>query len=340
MLLRTAILFFNAGLWPALFAGERPRFCRCILTSDPGLMRTVHNLESEPQRQLPFRKVLPSPSARPFLKWAGGKTQLLAQFERFYPQKPIKRYIEPFVGSGAVFFDVKARLNPETAILCDNNQDLIRTFRAVKTKVEAVIRALREHKAKHNLDHYQAMRTKATDNDVDCAARLIYLNKTCFNGLYRVNSKGIFNVPMGRYPKPSILDEDAMRAASRALKGVTLVRRDFRTLPRIAKPGDFIYFDPPYYPVSDTSYFTSYTRDSFGAQDHWDLAQVYAELIQMGCYVMLSNSANPFIDGLYWRFRKDASIHRVSANRRINSRADRRGLVDEIVVVNYPVPEK
>lgn len=303
-------------------------------------MPPVKDPKPETQRQLPFRKDSSDPRVRPFLKWAGGKSQLLAQFERFYPRKPIKRYIEPFVGSGAVFFDVKARLNPETAILCDNNQDLINTFQAVKNNVEAVIRALREHKEKHCLDYYRAMRTQTTDNAVACAARLIYLNKTCFNGLYRVNSKGIFNVPMGRYAKPAILDEDGLRAASRALKGVKLARRDFRTLPRIAKPGDFIYFDPPYYPVSDTSYFTSYTRDSFSAQDHWDLAQVYAQLMQMGCYVMLSNSANPFIDGLFWRFRKDAHIHRVSANRRINSRADRRGHVDEIVVVNYPVADK
>lgn len=300
----------------------------------------MHNSKSESQGQLSFRKGLVTPSARPFLKWAGGKGQLLAQFTRFYPQKPIKRYIEPFVGSGAVFFDIKARLNPETAILCDNNQDLIKTFQAVKTNVEAVIRALRDHKANHGPDYYQTMRTHAPDNPVDVAARLIYLNKTCFNGLYRVNSKGIFNVPMGRYANPRILDEEGLRAASRALKGVKLVRRDFRTLPRIAQPGDFIYFDPPYYPVSDTSYFTSYTRDSFGAKDHWDLAEVYAQLIQMGCYVMLSNSANEFINGLYWRFRKDAHIHKVFANRRINSRADRRGHVEEIVVVNYPVAEK
>jgi DNA adenine methylase len=300
----------------------------------------VHNPKSESQGQLSFRKSLAAPNARPFLKWAGGKGQLLAQFARFYPRKPIKRYIEPFVGSGAVFFDIKARLNPENAILCDNNQDLIKTFQAVKTNVEGVIRALREHKANHGPDYYRAMRTRTTDNAVDCAARLIYLNKTCFNGLYRVNSKGIFNVPMGRYANPGILDENNLRAASRQLKGVKLATRDFRTLPRIAKPGDFIYFDPPYYPVSDTSYFTSYTRDSFGAQDHWDLAQVYGQLIKMGCYVMLSNSANPFIDGLYWRFRKDAQVHRVSAKRNINSRTDRRGFVDEIVVVNYPIAEK
>jgi DNA adenine methylase len=303
-------------------------------------MRPVHNPKSPSQGQLPFKKGLTTPAARPFLKWAGGKGQLLSQFQRFYPQKPIKRYFEPFLGSGAVFFDIKTRLNPEAAILCDNNRDLIKTFTAVKNQVEALIAALRVHKEKHNAEYYQAMRAQTPDDAVACAARLIYLNKTCFNGLYRVNSKGQFNVPMGSYANPPILDEEGLRAASRALKGVKLAKRDFRALPRIAKPGDFIYFDPPYYPVSDTAYFTSYTRDSFSAQDHWDLAQVYAQLMEIGCYVMLSNSANPFIDGLFWQFRKDARIYRVSANRRINSRADRRGHVDEIVVVNYPIAEK
>jgi DNA adenine methylase len=292
-----------------------------------------------PQQQMLSLKSMESPCLRPFLKWAGGKTQLLPRFERFYPRERIDRYIEPFLGSGAVFFHVKARLKPKTAILCDNNQELIKTFKAVKNHVETLIHALKIHKERHSLDYFKEMRAHPTQDVVACAARLIYLNKTCFNGLYRVNSRGIFNVPMGRYAKPAILDEDGLRAASQQLRGVKLEIRDFRTLPRIAKKGDFIYFDPPYYPVSETSYFTSYTRDSFGGQDHWDLAQVYAELCQKGCYVMLSNSSNPFIEGLYWRFRKDVHIHRVEARRNINSRVDRRGHVTELVVVNYPVPE-
>jgi len=281
-----------------------------------------------------------SPCPRPFLKWAGGKSQLLPQFERFYPREPIERYIEPFLGSGAVFFHVKARLAPKAAILCDNNQELIKTFQAVKTDVQGVIRALSLHKQRHSPEYYRVMRTQPADDIVTCAARLIYLNKTCFNGLYRVNSRGIFNVPMGRYANPAILDEDGLREANRQLRGVRLSTRDFRSLPKIAKRGDFIYLDPPYYPISDTSYFTSYTPNSFDDEDHWDLSQVYRRLCDAGCYVMLSNSYNPFVEGLYWRFRKDVQIHRVPARRSINSRVDRRGHVSELVIVNYPIPER
>jgi DNA adenine methylase len=312
-------------------------FRRCIPVGETALMGEVPHLKTNPQQQLLSLKSMESPCLRPFLKWAGGKTQLLPQFERFYPREPITRYIEPFLGSGAVFFHVRARLNPATAILCDNNKELIKTFQAVKSHVEPLIRALQVHKERHCQEYYTEMRAHPTDDVVACAARLIYLNKTCFNGLYRVNSRGIFNVPMGSYNKPAILDEDGLRAASQQLRGVKLTNRDFRTLPRIAKRGDFIYLDPPYYPVSDTSYFTSYTRDSFGGKDHWELAEVYAELCQKGCFVMLSNSSNPFIEGLYWRFRKDVQIHRVPARRNINSRVDRRGPVTELVVVNYPV---
>lgn len=276
------------------------------------------------------------PFLRPFLKWAGGKTQLLPRFARFYPREAIERYIEPFLGSGAVFFHVKARLNPKTAILCDNNEELIETFKAVKTDVEGVIRALRIHKEKHGPEYFREMRTRLVEDATARAARFIYLNKTCFNGLYRVNSRGIFNVPMGRYLRPAILDEDGLREASRQLQGVKIATQDFRKLPALAKRGDFIYLDPPYHPVSSTSYFTSYTRDSFGAKDQWELSEVYHELCQAGCFVMLSNSYNPFIAGLYWRFRKDVYIHRVSARRNINSRAERRGPITELVIVNYP----
>jgi DNA adenine methylase len=274
------------------------------------------------------------PFLRPFLKWAGGKTQLLPQFERFYPREKIERYIEPFLGSGAVFFRVRAQLDPETAILCDNNEELIDTFKAVQTDVEGVIQRLRIHKDKHSPEYFREMRTRPIEDATGRAARLIYLNKTCFNGLYRVNSRGIFNVPIGRYHKPAILDEDGLREASQQLRGVKLLAQDFRKLPARAKRGDFIYLDPPYYPVSKTSYFTSYTRDSFGAKDQWDLSEVYDQLCQVGCFVMLSNSDNPFIKGLYWRL-KDARIHRVSARRNINSRAERRGHIKELVIVNY-----
>lgn len=292
---------------------------------------------SNANRQAKPRELGPAdqPFLRPFLKWAGGKTQLLPQFERFYPREEIERYIEPFLGSGAVFFHVKARLNPKTAILCDNNEELIETFKAVQTDVEGVIRALQIHKEKHGPEYFRDMRTRLVENATARAARLIYLNKTCFNGLYRVNSRGIFNVPMGRYHKPAILDEDGLREASRQLQGVRIIRQDFHKLPALAKRGDFIYLDPPYHPVSRTSYFTSYTRDPFGAREQSDLAEVYGQLCNAGCFVMLSNSASPFIRGLYRRLGKNVHIHSVSARRNINSRAERRGHITELVIVNY-----
>jgi DNA adenine methylase len=224
-----------------------------------------------------------------------------------------------------VFFHVKARLNPRTAILCDNNEELIQTFKAVQKDVDGVIQALRIHKEKHGPEYFREMRTRPFESATECAARLIYLNKTCFNGLYRVNSRGIFNVPMGRYHKPAILDEDGLREASRQLQDVQIIRQDFHKLPALAKRGDFIYLDPPYHPVSSTSYFTSYTRDPFGAREQSDLAEVYGQLCKAGCLVMLSNSASPFIKGLYRRLGKNVRIRSVSARRNINSRAERRG---------------
>jgi DNA adenine methylase len=279
------------------------------------------------------------PFLRPFLKWAGGKTQLLPQFEQYYPREKIERYIEPFLGSGAVFFHVKSRLHPKTAILCDNNDELIETFKAVQTHVEDVIRALRTHKRKHGPEYFREMRTRPFKSATERAARLIYLNKTCFNGLYRVNSRGVFNVPMGRYHKPAILDEDGLREANRQLQDVQIMKRDFHELPDLAERGDFIYLDPPYRPVSSTSYFTSYTRDPFGDREQRDLSDVYGQLCEAGCLVMLSNSDNPFIRKLYRRF-KDVHIHTVSARRNINSRAERRGPINELVIVNYPTRRK
>lgn len=281
---------------------------------------------------------------RPFLKWAGGKTQLLPQFARLYPPADqIKRYVEPFLGGGAVFFHVRSVLNPEKAVLWDNNEELIATFRAVRDEVEEVICRLRDLKRRHAAQgktHYLKIRAQRPKKPASTAARLIYLNKTCFNGLYRVNSRGEFNVPMGCYKNPAILDEDGLREASRQLKRAEIDARDFKELPRFAKPGDFVYLDPPYHPMSSTSYFTSYTRDSFGEDDQRALSRVYEELCRKGCFVMLSNSDSPFINRLYSRFdSQKIHVHRVSARRNINSRAERRGPVTELVVVNYPTKE-
>ena len=271
---------------------------------------------------------------RPFLKWAGGKTQLLSQFEALYPPKSqVKRYLEPFVGSGAVFFHVKRLFNPDEIFLLDNNEELINVYGVVQNHVEGLIRALAKHQNSHTRDHYYRTRSQNSPamSSLSRAARLIYLNKTCFNGLYRVNAAGQFNVPMGRYKNPTILDGANLRAAAKALRGVQLQAAHFRDTLEHARSGDFIYFDPPYQPLSQTSSFTAYTRGAFRSSDQEELAEVFRILSARGCNVMLSNSASSSIRKLYDGFE----IRRVKARRSINSKAERRGQIPEAVILNY-----
>jgi DNA adenine methylase len=273
---------------------------------------------------------------RPFVKWAGGKTQLLPQLAKFYPPKgSVDRYIEPFLGSGAVYFHVKAMVEPRRSLLWDNNRELVDTFKAVQQEVDQVIKLLTKYRRQHSKDFFLAMREKRPLSAVRTAARLIYLNKTCFNGLYRVNSRGVFNVPFGRYKNPGIFNEDWLRQASRVLADAKIEAEDFRLLELEAKQGDFVYFDPPYHPRSKTSYFTAYTRDLFGQAEQEKLAALYRALDRKGCLLMLSNSATPLIRELY----KDFDIREVSARRLINSRVDRRGAISELVVLNHKLVE-
>ncbi len=275
--------------------------------------------------------------AKPFLKWAGGKSQLLEQFSPLYPRAGhVRRYFEPFLGSGAVFFDVRSLLRPAQSLLSDENTELMNTYAAVRDDVEGVIRALAGHRTSHCRDHYYRVRAQRPSrlSSAARAARMIYLNKTCFNGLYRENSKGIFNVPMGRYVNPPILDAENLRAVHRVLKGARMERGHFSRVLRRARKGDFIYFDPPYHPLSATAYFTSYTKGAFTAEDQEELAGVYAELARRGCRLMLSNSDCSFIRRLYRQF----DIRTVRARRSINSNAGRRGSIRELVVRNYEVP--
>jgi len=271
---------------------------------------------------------------RPFLKWAGGKTQLLPQFEALYPEAArVRRYLEPFLGSAAVFFQVRHLLRPRKAVLADGNDELINVYEAIQGNVSRVIRTLSKHKRLHSKEHYYLTRSRQPRDlsPAERAARFIYLNKTCFNGLYRVNAGGGFNVPMGRYKDPPILDADNLRSVALSLQGVDLRVAHFRETLDYARKGDFIYFDPPYHPVSRTASFTSYTRDSFGESDQEELAEIFAELSRRGCLGMLSNSDSPFIRGLYAGF----AIRTVRARRSINSKADRRGPVSEVAVLNY-----
>lgn len=273
--------------------------------------------------------------AKPFLKWVGGKQQLLAQYEAYFPTA-FSRYIEPFVGGGAVFFHLwNSNRLPQQVRLFDNNEELINAYRVVRDNVDALINLLAEHKKNHSKDYYYRVRQLDRENinltDVERAARTIYLNKTCYNGLYRVNSKGQFNVPIGSYKNPRILYEEVLAAASIALQNVSLEVGDFRQLLTVAKKGDFIYFDPPYDPLSKTASFTSYTAGNFGDQDQQDLANVFTTLTDKGCLCMLSNSYTGFIRELYKAFR----IEVVYAKRAVNSDANGRGNIKEALIINF-----
>ena len=300
--------------------------------SDPQDKRASQLQFDIPTAKLPTGKSeVETPFLRPFLKWAGGKTQLLPQLAQFYPPKgSVKRYIEPFLGSGAVFFHFRTMVQPRQVILWDNNRELIETFQAVQKDVGQVIKLLKKYQKQHSKDFFLGMREKSPLSPAAKAARLIYLNKTCFNGLYRVNSRGIFNVPFGKHTNPGIFNEAWLRMASEQLQGARIETEDFRFLKMEAKKNDFIYFDPPYHPRSKTSFFTAYTRDSFGEEDQRKLADLYRALDKKGCLLMLSNSDTPLVRELY----KDFDIREVSARRNINSKADRRGAICELVVLN------
>ncbi|HWG89790.1 MAG TPA: Dam family site-specific DNA-(adenine-N6)-methyltransferase, partial [Candidatus Thermoplasmatota archaeon] len=273
--------------------------------------------------------------ARPFLKWAGGKARLATVYDTLGLLHAPSRgtYFEPFLGGGAVFF----HLAPRKAHLVDANKELVNTYKVVQKQVEGLIEALGEHVAAHARDpkgHYYEVRAQRPTKlrMVERAARLLYLNKTCFNGLYRVNRDGQFNVPMGRYSRPNILDEEALRAASAALAGARIQHGDFRAVEEKAKPGDFAYFDPPYDPLTPTSNFTSYTSAEFGREEQRELAALVNRLAAKGVACVVSNSDTRYIRELYAHWW----VTPVKATRAINSRTDRRHPVGEVVVSTFP----
>lgn len=277
-----------------------------------------------------------SEKPKPFVKWVGGKRQLLTQFRlmNLYPPEKFDikngKYFEPFVGGGAVFFD----LLPETAHLSDLNNELIVTYNVIKNDVENLINSLKKHK----LDKEYFLKIRAQNleklSDLNIASRFIYLNRTCFNGMYRVNRKGEFNVPFGKYTHPLICDENNLRKVSKALKNIEIKKQDYKEVLKKAKKGDFIYFDPPYYPVSKTALFTSYTSESFLDKEQIELRDTFIELHKRGCFVMLSNSDTPFINKIYSE-PKGLRITKVQACRAINSDASKRGKITEVLVTNY-----
>lgn len=274
------------------------------------------------------------PLVQPFVKWVGGKRQLLTAIRPLLPSS-IKRYYEPCLGGGAVFFDMQ----PPVAVVNDFNSELINCYLVVRDSPEELISACLAHP--NTSEHFYQVREMdrnpkfALLSPVERAARLLYLNKTCFNGLFRVNSQGQFNVPFGSYKNPTIVEPAVIKSVSRYLNAADIDFRtgDFTKAVSDAEQDDFVYFDPPYDPVSDTSSFTGYNLDGFDRDEQTRLKEVCDNLTQRGVKVLLSNSDTPFIRELY--SGKDYTIQTVQARRNVNSDPARRGKVDEVFVLNY-----
>lgn len=272
---------------------------------------------------------------KPFVKWAGGKRQIIDKLKEHVPEE-FGTYFEPFVGGGALLFE----LEPEKAVINDSNRELMNVYECIQdeTKLEKMLRELDKYEANHSEEFYFEIRNKDRDKakfwkivDYKRAARTIYLNKACFNGLYRVNSRNEFNVPFNKKDKVNTYDGPNMRTihAYFNYRDVTLLSCDFEEAVKDAKKGDFIYFDPPY--DSDTSTFNSYTEDGFDRNEQVRLARVFKELSDKGCYVMLSNHNTSLIKELY----KDFNIHLIEAKRNINANGKKRGKVEEVIITNY-----
>jgi len=270
---------------------------------------------------------------RPFLKWAGGKRQLISTIVANHLPNKYNRYYEPFIGGGALVF----ALQPKKAVINDSNSELINCYEVVRDSLDELIDDFQRHENEKN--YYYAIRDWDRNENykdktpVQRASRIIFLNKTCYNGLFRVNSQGQFNVPFGSYKNPNILDVAVLKAVSRYLNEnkVKVVNLDFQEAVKDGKKGDFIYLDPPYDPVSDSASFTGYDIHGFDRNEQLRLKKIFDELNCRGCHVLLSNAYTNFIVDLY----KDYNQTKISAIRAINSNGQKRGKVDEVLVKNY-----
>lgn len=299
--------------------------------------------------------------ARPFMKWAGGKGQLLNQFISFYPSElksgQIENYYEPFIGGGAVFFDIVQKFRIKKAFLFDINKELVLTYKVIQNNVLKLMEHLESIQTEYlNLDeskrkeYFYSTRSAFNQNRLNTdfknyseswiprAAQIIFLNKTCFNGLFRFNSKGEFNVPAGKYKNPKILDKANLLKVSEILQIATIENADFTAVEKVVTENSFVYFDPPYRPLNATSSFTAYSKHKFGEEEQIQLARLFSRLSGKRIKVMLSNSDpknadsnDDFFDKLYQNF----NIHRIPATRMINSDATKRKAINEIVVTNY-----
>jgi DNA adenine methylase len=281
-----------------------------------------------PPQEVLFPIDSPSLRTRPFLKWAGGKTRLLGVLRRSIPPA-FRQYVEPFLGGAALFFD----LAPTNAVLSDSNGDLISCYEVVRDAPEALIQQLLRYRVSET--EFYRVRALCPDDlsPVERAARFIYLNKTCYNGVYRVNKKGDFNTPFGHYKSASFFNETNLRRASECLKDAVLACRDYQAVLEHAQKGDFVYLDPPYMPVGKFSDFKRYTKEFFYEADHERLAQVFASLATKGCHVLLSNSFHPRIAELYSGYYRA----KVEVPRFVNCKGEGRGNVTELLISNYAV---
>ena len=273
---------------------------------------------------------------RPFVKWAGGKTQLLDRLHAYMP-KTYNNYFEPFIGGGSFFLNI----SPKKATINDFNAELVCAYKCFQNDelFESLKSELKKHEANHSEEYYYQIRSMDKEEGFFTlpiyvrAARMIYLNKSCFNGLYRVNSKGYFNVPSGRKKNVVTFDEENFNSLREYFRNndITILNGDFEDAVKNAKAGDFVYFDPPYDVIENKNSFTSYAKNDFGKDEQIRLAKLYKKLNDKGVFVMLSNHNTAFINELY----KDFNIHVVNAKRMINSKADGRGDVEEVIITNY-----
>lgn len=281
-------------------------------------------------------KAIKNPLVKPFVKWAGGKRQLMSEIVKYTP-KSYKKFVEPFVGGGSVFME----LQNNNTVINDFNSELINTYIVIRDNLDDLILELEKHKKNDSKEYFYKLREWDRDgtlegkSEMERAARFIYLNKTCFNGLFRVNSQGQFNVPYGNYKNPNIVNKEVLIADSKFLNksGIEIMNGDFEKAAKTAKKGDFVYFDPPYAPFDDTQNFVGYTLNGFNYKEQERLRDLFVELDKKGCFVMLSNSSSKIIHTLYSEYKDTTVI--IGANRNINSKASGRGKVDEVLIMNY-----
>ena len=292
---------------------------------------------------------------KPFIKWVGGKGQLLSEINKLYPVelgKNINKYAEIFVGGGAVLFDILSKYKLDEVYISDKNLELINTYKSIRDNVDILIKSLKEMEEQYipldtenrkdyyykKREEYNSLKINSEVNNIEKAVLFIFLNKTCFNGLYRVNKKGKFNVPMGAYKKPKICDEENLKNVSLTLRNVKIVYADYRKSEKFIDGKTFVYIDPPYRPLNITSSFTSYTENDFNDKEQIELAEYINVLNKKGAKIVISNSDpknNDIDDNFFDKLYDNYNINRVKATRMLNSNASLRGAINELLITNY-----